>query len=376
MEEDLPRNPNKSERLARLQELYDEAVDETNEKMLGQVPEEKMKVRRRWAAGIIALIAIAFGILFRYIWKLFTPPASDRAKKKKWSRETYLAYALLAPAVLTIFLFHYYPLLRGAVMAFQDYNVLGGSTFVGVDNFAEVLFDKVFWVSFLRTAEYVAWSLLLIFIAPIVLAVILSEIPMGKVVFRVIYYLPAVVSGLVVMLMWKMFLDPTESGTFNQVLAALGIGPQKWLQDSSLAMISIIMPMSWATLGPGCLIYIAALKTVADDLYEAAAIDGAGVMGRIWHVSFPIMRPLILIQLIFVLIGAFQSADNVLVMTGGGPDYATHVVGLEIFYSAYVYLRFGTAIAIAWILGFLLIGLTMLQMKRIARMDFTTADSD
>jgi multiple sugar transport system permease protein len=77
--------------------------------------------------------------------------------------------------------------------------------------------------------------------------------------------------------------------------------------------------------------------------------------------------------LIFVLIGSFQSADNVLVMTGGGPDYATHVIGLEIFYSAYVYLRFGAAIAIAWILGFLLVGLTMLQMKRISRLSYTAA---
>ena len=93
----------------------------------------------------------------------------------------------------------------------------------------------------------------------------------------------------------------------------------------------------------------------------------------IWHVTLPSIRPLIMIQFIFVLIGAFQSADNVLVMTGGGPDYATHVIGLEIFYNAYVYLRFGVAIAIAWILGFFLIGLTMLQMKRISRMSFTTA---
>jgi ABC-type sugar transport system permease subunit len=83
----------------------------------------------------------------------------------------------------------------------------------------------------------------------------------------------------------------------------------------------------------------------------------------------------VVIQLIFVLIGAFQSADNVLVMTAGGPDHATHVIGLEIFYDAYVYLRFGVAIAIAWILGFFLIGLTMFQMKRISRMSFTTAKS-
>jgi len=212
-----------------------------------------------------------------------------------------------------------------------------------------------------------------VFVPPILLALILSEIPAGKVLFRVLYYLPAVVSGLVVMLMWKVFFDPTESGMLNQVLGALGIGAQKWLQDRSLAMVSIIIPLAWAGMGPGCLIYLAALKTVPEDLYEAAAIDGAGVLGRIWSITLPTIKPLILIQLIFVLIGTFQSADNVLVMTGGGPDYATHVVGLEIFYNAYVYLRFGAAVAIAWILGLVLIGLTMLQMKRISRMSYTTA---
>ena len=107
-----------------------------------------------------------------------------------------------------------------------------------------------------------------------------------------------------------------------------------------------------------------------------AAIDGANVFYRIRHITYPTIKMLIMIQLIFVLIGTFQSADNVLVMTGGGPDYATHVIGLEIFYNAYVYLRFGAAIAIAWILGFLLIGMTMFQMRRMSNMTFTTASSD
>ena len=117
------------------------------------------------------------------------------------------------------------------------------------------------------------------------------------------------------------------------------------------------------------------MKTVPDDLYEAAAIDGGGFFARLFHVMLPTIKPLLMIQLIFVLIGAFQSADNVLVMTGGGPDGATNVIGLEIFTNAYVYMRFGIAVAIAWILGFLLIGLTMFQMRRISNMSFSTAES-
>ena len=99
------------------------------------------------------------------------------------------------------------------------------------------------------------------------------------------------------MLMWKMFFDPSEAGALNQVLAILDFGPQKWLQDKSQAMVSIIIPLAWAGMGPGCLIYLAALKTVPEDLYEASAIDGAGFLGRIWHITLPTIRPLVMIQL-------------------------------------------------------------------------------
>ncbi len=375
LDENLPRNTNREQRLARLQVLYDQAVADVNEKMLGRIPDDVMSFRRRVAAAVILAMAVAFVALFAHVWRLFTPKAAVTTRRGTWDRRRLLAYLMLAPAIATILVFNYYPLLRGAVMAFQDYNVMGGSEFVGLDNFAMVLFDGIFWLSLLRTGEYVMWCLLLVFIPPILLAIILSEIPRGKVLYRVLYYLPAVVSGLVVMLMWKMFFDPSSSGIFNQVLSLIGIGPQRWLHDKSLAMVSIVLPLGWAGIGPGSLIYLAALKTVPEDLYEAAAIDGAGFFRRVRYVTLPTIRALMLIQLIFVLIGSFQSADNVLVMTGGGPDYATNVVGLEIFYNAYVYLRFGTAIAIAWLLGFLLVGMTMFQMRRIARMEFKTAGS-
>ena len=374
--EGVPRIADDATRLARLQKLYDTAVQEINEKMLGQIPEDVMAFRRKVASVVMLLVAVSFGLMFAYIWRLFS--GSEGGVKRGffgWLKKYWLAYALLAPALASIFVFNYYPLAVGARMAFLDYNVIGESSFVGVDNFAAVLFDSVFWIPILRTAEYVFWSLLLVFLPPIILALCLSELPRASVLFRVLYYLPALVSGLIVMLMWKMFFDPSEAGALNQVLAILDFGPQKWLQDKSQAMVSIIIPLAWAGMGPGCLIYLAALKTVPEDLYEASAIDGAGFLGRIWHITLPTIRPLVMIQLIFVLIGAFQSADNVLVMTAGGPDHATHVIGLEIFYDAYVYLRFGVAIAIAWILGFFLIGLTMFQMKRISRMSFTTAKS-
>ena len=176
------------------------------------------------------------------------------------------------------------------------------------------------------------------------------------------------------MLLWKNFFNPTENGLMNQLLGIFGIDPVWWLGEKSTVMLAIIIPQAWAQLGPGCLIYLAALKTVPDDLYESVAIDGGGFIERVRHVTLPIIKPLIWIQLIFALIAAFQAADTVLVMTGGGPDRATMVVGLEIFFNAFMFQRFGIATAMAWILGFILMGFTVYQMRRLSRLTFTTAN--
>ena len=213
----------------------------------------------------------------------------------------------------------------------------------------------------------------MVFLPPILLAVLLSEIPAGKIFFRIVYYLPAVISGIVMMLMWKNFFDPSPDGLLNQVIGLLGFEPRRWLGDKSTAMASIMIPQAWAGMGPGCLIYLAALKTVPEDLYEAAALDGGGFFRRLRYVAIPTIKPLILINLIFALIGAFQAADTVLVMTAGGPNGATNVIGLEIFFNAFMFQRFGVATAMAWMLGFLLIGFTVFQMKRLSRMTFITA---
>jgi multiple sugar transport system permease protein len=190
-----------------------------------------------------------------------------------------------------------------------------------------------------------------------------------------IYFLPAVISGVVMMMMWRIFFNENSYGLLNQVIGLFGFEPHNWLGSKSTAMMAIMIPQAWAGLGVGCLIYLAALKTVPEELYEAVAIDGGGFFNRIRYITIPSIKSLIFIQLIFALIAAFQASDAVLIMTAGGPDYATNVVGLEIFFNAYMFQRFGVATTMAWILGFLLMGLTVFQMKRLSRMTFTTAET-
>jgi multiple sugar transport system permease protein len=175
------------------------------------------------------------------------------------------------------------------------------------------------------------------------------------------------------MFLWKWFYDPSPQGLFNTLISFLGIEPQLWLNDSRLAMLCIIIPGIWAGAGPGSIIYLAALKSIPEDMYEAADVDGAGIWTKIRHIVFPSLKPLIIINFVGAFIGAFKAMENVFVMTGGGPNYATHVMGLDIWHNAFLYLKFGFATAEAWIMGSMLIGFTMYQLRILKDLRFSAA---
>ncbi len=358
------------EALPRIKQLLDGSMGNASAVLLEYVPENVMKVRRVIAFIVAIVMVLAFALVFRYLMKVFSPPPGEG--RGAWQfRKYWLAYVILLPSVASIAVWQYVPLIRGAAIAFYDYRIMGGSSVIWLDNFADVLFDGFFWHSLLVTLYYVGLWIGLGFVAPIVLAIFLAEVPRLKILYRVLFYLPAVVSGTVVMFMWKNFYDPSAAGMLNKVLSLFHISEQAWLSNPSLAMLCVIIPTVWAGMGPGCLIYLAALKSVPDELYEAADLDGAGTLTKIWRVTIPMMKPLIIINLTGAFIGAFNSADFVLLMTNGGPNFATHVLGLEVFYNAFLFLKFGRAAAIGWLMGLLLLGFTAYQMKRLSNMTFS-----
>jgi multiple sugar transport system permease protein len=304
---------------------------------------------------------------------------------KGWRRAGY-AYLIMAPALISVALWQYYPLVRGSMMAFQDYRLILPSRWNGLDNFAEVLFSPLFWQALWNSLRYMLLSLGLGFLAPIGLALLLHEVPKGKVLYRTLYYLPAVTTGLVIMFLWKQFYNPGPTGLLNQILAhgtallnTIGIPykfePKDWLGEPSLAMIFIILPTIWAGMGPGCIIYLAALKSIPEDIYEAADLDGAGILSKVWNITVPYLKPLIIINFVGAFIHAARAFDFIFVMTGGGPVFSTHVAGLEIWYTAFMYLKFGYAVAMAWIVGALLVGFTIFQLRILSRVQFKTAQA-
>ena len=358
------------------------AVAKTNQILIGSIPEETMRHRRKIVAIVLVLLAAVIGFFFiRYIRGTMSTlkkevTVTSIIRKPGDQSRMVLGWILMAPAIVTMLVWSYTPIFSGLTMAFQDYRVIGVSKWIGIDNFVSVLYNDTFWIALKNTLVYAALSLLLGFVAPIILALFLNEIPRGTVIYRVSFYLPAVTSALVVLLLWKRFYDTSPDGLFNKVIAVFGIPPQLWLQDPKLAMLCVIVVGVWAAVGAGSIFYLAALKMIPEELYEAADLDGANIIQKITHVTIPVLKPILIIMLVGNFVGSFQASERILAMTGGGPLDATHVLGLEIFYNAYVYLKFGYATAVAWMMGALLIGFTVQQLKILRESKFKAGQTN
>ncbi|MBE2205278.1 MAG: extracellular solute-binding protein [Chthoniobacterales bacterium] len=319
---------------------------------------------------IVVVVAVLMVLLVKSLFNARGMAAQGAVKNP------FLPWLLLFPALFLIGLWGYYPLLKGMVMAFQDFRIAGESPWVGLDNFISIALDRSFWGNLGTTVYFVAMTMLLSFTTPILLAVALSEVPRGKIFYRTLFFLPQVTSGLVIALMWKMMYDPKPNGLFNQILSwvdalpGITIGPQSWLLDPKLAMFCVVLPTAWATAGIQSLIYLAALKGVPEDTYEACEIDGGGIWTKLRHITLPILIPLIIINFVGAFIATFQNMGNIFLLTFGGPGESTMVAGMRIWIEAYGNLRFSIATSMAWVVGAALIGFTFVQMQMLKRVEF------
>lgn len=450
LEGEIPADKTKRYQLYR--NMLMKAENLANEKMIGKVPPKKMRIRRGVAWLLLIAIFVSFAFIFRKLFKTFTPPSIKGTKQKKWHDKKYFwAYIIIAPAIISILLWQYLPLVIGSKMAFQDYQIMQENIWVGVDNFANLLWDQDWWGSVWNSLCYSFLVVSLTFLPPVILAVLLQEVPKGKIFFRTIFYLPAVITGLVVIYLWRSFYDSSEFGVLNKLVmnipgigyAAIGVGllvllfmfgrrlylqqvywvsaicfvigiclcifcwgfvfelhdqlqlvalenadgvkeaipwyhalfrtppqPVRWLSDPNTALLCCVMPMVWMGMGPGCLIYLAALKGIAPDFYEAADMDGATFIDKILFIVIPTLKPLLIINFVGVFISSWKNSAFILAMVGDSK--ITNVAGLHIFFEAYTRLKFGQAAAMAWVLGFMLIWFTMNQLKILSKLEFKT----
>lgn len=272
-------------------------------------------------------------------------------------------YLFILMALIIFSVFTTYPLISAIITSFQDYKPFG-SSWVGFRNYTDAFSNSLFWKSIRNTIIYTATTVpLSLVIAFTVSVMIMAFSKKFQSVFKSLYYLPAVASAVVTSMVWIWIYDSSSAGLFNQLLAFFGLPAQKWLTSSKTAMLSLIIMALLGGHGSNIIIYTAALMGIDNSYYEAAEIDGAGFMQKIFYIVLPLCKPTTLFLLITGVINSFQVFINAYMMTGGGPDNNTTMIGLLIFNNAFKYGKYGLACAQAVVLALIIAALTAIQFK-------------
>ena len=249
-----------------------------------------------------------------------------------WARGGGLStLVFLLPLLLVFGIFSWIPIGRAVLMSFQETNLVTPSAFVGLQNFQDVLADPLLWTAVKNTLYFALLALLFGYPVPLVAAVVMSEVRRFKGLYSALAYLPVVIPPVVAVLLWKFFYDAGPTGVFNTILGTVGLGPVSWLQDSGSAMPALVLEATWAAAGGTVIIYLAALTGVSTDLYEAAEIDRASIWRKIWHVTLPQLRGVLLITYILQIVGTSQVFLEPFLFTGGGPANSTTTILLLIY---------------------------------------------
>jgi ABC-type sugar transport system permease subunit len=282
-------------------------------------------------------------------------------------RRTPTIYVLifLLPSLLGFIIFNIVPIVSSLGLAFSQWNLMSPIQFVGLANFVKMLTqDKLFWPTLGRTIYYCSLSIPLGITSSLLLALAMNRPLKGIAIFRVAYFIPFVSSMVAVSMVWR-WLYNDQFGLINTFLMAIRLQPQSWLNDAHLVIPSLVLMDVWKGAGFGMLIYLAALQSIPEQLYEAASVDGANPFDKFFKITLPLLGPAHFYMLVTGVIGGFQVFDSVYLMTKGGPGMASRVYAFNLYQYAFRQFDMGYAAAMAWFLFLVIFGVTLLQFKNL-----------
>ncbi|MGG5359044.1 MULTISPECIES: carbohydrate ABC transporter permease [unclassified Enterococcus] len=289
------------------------------------------------------------------------------SKRKK--KEAMWGYVFISPFIIGFVIFMLGPMLFSVVGSFTDYNLTSRMNFIGLDNFRRMFFsDTLFWRSLYNTVYFVIFNVPLTTLFSIFLATILNQKIRGISVYRTIFYLPAVLSGVAIYILWMQLLSPS-AGLVNTFLSWFNITGPAWLFDPNWTKPALILMRIWSS-GGAMLLYLATLQNVPSALYESAEIDGAGVWGKFKNITLPLITPIIFYDVITSTIGSFQIFQEAYVMTQngtGGPANSLLFYNLHMWNKAFVAFDMGYAMAMSMILFLIVLVLTFINLKLAPR---------
>lgn len=288
------------------------------------------------------------------------PTRSGHSRKRR--RDAFLGYAFISPAIIGLLLFVVYPMVTSLYHSFTNWNGLTPAKWVGMANYVEIFTrDPLFWPSVKVTLLWVVISVPSTIVAGLALAVLIDRPFRGVKAFRTIFYLPVVLPAVAVLTLWKYIYDPTY-GLANMLLKFLHLPQSQWLNDSHMALPAVLIVGIWGV-GGTMLIFLAGLQAVPTELTEAGEVDGAGPMRRFLHITLPMIGPIMMLQLALQLNGAFQTFNQVAIMTKGGPGTSTNLLMYKIYTDGFQNFitspQLGYATAEVWMLFLIVVIVTL-----------------
>ncbi len=280
-------------------------------------------------------------------------------------REAIWAYVLISPWIIGFIVFTAGPMIASLILSMTNYDVVNAPVFLGASNYVKMFTqDRQFWHSLRVTLTYAVVAVPLGLLFGFMLALMLNAKIPAVSVWRTVYYMPSVVSGVAVAILWSTLFN-ARFGIVNWILSWFGIKGPAWLSSPDWALPALIIMSLWGV-GGGMIIYLAGLQGIPTTLYDAAKVDGANSWHQLRHVTLPMMTPIIFYNLVMGVIGTFQYFTNAYVMTRGGPVEATLFYNLYLYFNAFNYMKMGYASALAWVLFVIVLLLTLLIFRSSA----------
>lgn len=283
-------------------------------------------------------------------------------------------FFFISPWIIGFMVFTAGPLILSLIMSFFNWPLTSEPTFIGLGNFVEMFTaDKQFWKSLWITLRYAIIFVPLNMVIALFLAMLITQPIKGVKIYRTIFYIPAVISGVAVSIIWGWILNG-DYGVLNYLLSLIGIKGPNWLVDPAWALLAIIIASAFGV-GTMMLIFYTDIKNIPPDVYEAASLDGASPARQFFSITLPIITPTILFNLITSLISSFQQLTLVMLLTNGGPLKSTYMYGMFTYNNAFKHHKLGYASANAWVMFIIILILTALVFKSSSTWVFYEAEA-
>jgi len=289
-----------------------------------------------------------------------------KIKGKEYKKNKFLPYLLVSPYLLFVLVFVVFPVLFCFFLTFNKWNIISSMHFVGFKNYSRLFHDRLFWKAITNTLQFLLVHIPLQLAISLFLAYLLNQKIKASTFFRASFFMPVIVSGVVVTILWQQLLG-FDSGLINRMLISIGFTKVGWLINPNIAIYSIAVMATWKNVGLYVILFLVGLQTVPTQYYEAAKMEGATNWQQFYHITLPMINPTVFMVVILSTIGGFNLFIEPYIMTGGGPLNSTLSAVLYIYKQAFQYYNMGYSATLGFFYAIMIMSVVVIQKRIIEK---------